>query len=159
MFFSLLLLQSDRTSDLAPTSTHVLQFYSTPPYLLVCFGLLLHILLNFFYKLLQLSHQLHVTAGQLLCRGLEHIPNWSERPGIKSDKTLQKPGQDMAFIAINSHCFFPPSFRKLFILTQAEKSCQLTWQVWSSTWHRPLQWYSWDRAKRNNRRTDYLLNQ
>lgn len=61
---------------LDPTCTH----------LLVCFGLLLNVLLNVFYKLLQFSHELHVTAGQLLRRALEHVPHRSKRPEMKGGR-------------------------------------------------------------------------
>lgn len=50
------------------------------PYLLMIFGLFLHIFLDFLDELLQFADQLHVTRSQFLSGLFKHIPHRRKRP-------------------------------------------------------------------------------
>lgn len=85
-----------KTSQEMDWQTPSSMFNSTPLYLFVCLGLLIHILLHLFYKFLQLSHKLQVTAGQLLRGALKHIPHWSKCPGTREERQEQLKDEDGA---------------------------------------------------------------
>ncbi len=69
------------------------------PYLLMIFGLFLHIFLDFLDELLKFADQLHVTRCQFFGGLFKHIPHWCKRPVEQMAVSFSSLG-----IMLHTHC-------------------------------------------------------